>query len=73
MGQALVGGLLDAGWEGDELTVAEVDADRRRTVQDRFVSVRVVPSPAWAVADAEIVVVAVKPEGGAAEKAATTS
>jgi pyrroline-5-carboxylate reductase len=71
MGQSLVGGLLEAGWDGDDLAVAEVDPDRRRTVQDRFPSVRVVPSAAWAVADAEIVVVAVKPGdlGSALEQA----
>jgi pyrroline-5-carboxylate reductase len=61
MGQALVGGLLDAGWDADELTVAEVDAERRRVLEERFPAVRVAPSPAWAVADADVVVVAVKP------------
>ena len=61
MGEALVAGLRDAGWEPDEIAVAEVEPDRRRVLEERFPGVRVVPSPAWAVADAEVVVVAVKP------------
>jgi pyrroline-5-carboxylate reductase len=61
MGEALLAGLLDAGWEADQLAVAEVDSDRRHALQERFPGSRVVPSPAWAVADADVVVVAVKP------------
>ena len=61
MGSALLGGLLDAGWDADDLAVAEVDAERRRELEQQFPKVRVVPSPAWAVADADVVVVAVKP------------
>jgi pyrroline-5-carboxylate reductase len=61
MGGALVGGLLDAGWEADDLSIAEVDGDRRVALEKQFPRVRVVPSAAWAVADAEVVVVAVKP------------
>src|SRR5205823_10144172 len=61
MGSALLGGLLDGGWDADELAVAEVDPDRRRELEQQFPKVRVVPSPAWAVADADVVVVAVKP------------
>ena len=61
MGEALVGGLLDAGWDAETLAVAEVDGDRRRALETRFGSVRVVPSPAWAAADADVLVVAVKP------------
>ena len=74
MGEALLGGLLDAGYEPDGLAVAEVDADRRRDLEDRFKGVRVVPSAAWAVADAAIVVVAVKPQdvGSVLEQAATS-
>ena len=55
MGSALLGGLLDGGWDADELAVAEVDADRRRELEQQFPKVRVVPSPAWAVADADVV------------------
>ncbi len=62
MGEALLGGLLDAGWEPVDLAVAEPDADRRRALEQLFPEVRVVPSAAWAVADAAIVVVAVKPD-----------
>ncbi len=62
MGEALIGGLLDAGWEAASLAVAEVDAERRHALEERFPGVRVVPSPAWAVADVDVVVVAVKPE-----------
>jgi pyrroline-5-carboxylate reductase len=61
MGSALLGGLLDGGWDADELAVAEVDADRRRDLEQLFPKVRIVPSPAWAVAEAEVVIVAVKP------------
>jgi pyrroline-5-carboxylate reductase len=61
MGAALIGGLLDAGWDADTLAVAEVDADRRRELEALHPKVRVVPSAAWAVADADVVVVAVKP------------
>jgi pyrroline-5-carboxylate reductase len=61
MGEALIRGLLDAGWESESLVVAEVDPARRHALEERFPGVRVVPSAAWAVADADIVVVAVKP------------
>src|SRR5579864_9325090 len=61
MGEALVGGLLDAGWDPSDLAIAEVDGDRRRALEQRFPAVLVAPSPAWAVADADVVVVAVKP------------
>jgi pyrroline-5-carboxylate reductase len=61
MGAALVHGLLDAGWDAEEIVVAEVDPERRRELEERYPGARVVPSPAWAVADADVVVVAVKP------------
>ena len=61
MGESLLGGLLDAGWEADSLAVAEIDPERRRALEQRFPGVRVAPSPAWAVAEADVVVVAVKP------------
>ena len=62
MGEALLAGLLDAGWEPESLSVAEVDAERRRALEVGFPGVRVVPSPAWAVPEADVVVVAVKPD-----------
>jgi pyrroline-5-carboxylate reductase len=61
MGAALVGGLLDGGWDADAVSIAEIDADRRPALEQQFPKVRVVPSAAWAVADADIVIVAVKP------------
>src|SRR6478735_7373479 len=61
MGAALVGGLLEGGWDADELAVAEIDGERRVALEQQFTKVRVVPSPAWAVADADVVIVAVKP------------
>jgi pyrroline-5-carboxylate reductase len=74
MGEALVHGLLGAGWDADAVVVAEMDADRRRALEEHFPGTRVVPSPAWAVADADVVVVAVKPaDVGAALEQASTS
>ncbi len=61
MGEALLGGLIDAGWEPETISIAEIDPDRRRHLEEQFPGTRVVPSPAWAVADAGLVVVAVKP------------
>jgi pyrroline-5-carboxylate reductase len=61
MGAALVGGLLEGGWEADALSIAEIDGERRVALEQEFPKVRVVPSAAWAVADADVVVVAVKP------------
>jgi pyrroline-5-carboxylate reductase len=66
MGAALVGGLLDAGWEPDSISIAEIDPERRIALERQFTKVRVVPSPAWAVADADVVIVAVKPNDVAA-------
>ncbi len=61
MGEALLAGLLDAGFEADTLAVAEVDAERRHLLEQRCPGIRVAPSAAWVVADADVVVVAVKP------------
>ena len=61
MGEALLSGLLAAGWDAASLAVAEIDADRRRVLEERFPGIRVAPSPAWTVADTDVVVVAVKP------------
>jgi pyrroline-5-carboxylate reductase len=62
MGEALLAGLLDADWDVQGIAVAEVDPERRRLLEQRYPKVRVVPSPAWAVADSEIVVLALKPD-----------
>ncbi len=61
MGEALAAGLIDGGWEATTIAVAEQDPDRRRHLEARLPGVRVVPSASWAAADAEILVVAVKP------------
>jgi pyrroline-5-carboxylate reductase len=61
MGAALVGGLLAGGWDDDDLSIAEIDGERRLALEQQFPKVRVVPSAAWAVADADVVVLAVKP------------
>jgi pyrroline-5-carboxylate reductase len=61
MGEALAAGLLAGGWDADALAIAEVDAERRRHLEGRLAGVRVVPSPAWAAADVDLLVVAVKP------------
>ena len=62
MGTALIAGLLAAGFEADRLAVAEADAGRRRALEDELVGVRVGPSASWVVGDADVVVVAVKPD-----------
>jgi len=70
MGEALAVGLLEGGWEPESLAIAEVDADRRHVLEARLPGVRVAPTPAWAAADAEVLVVAVKP-GDAVEALAS--
>jgi pyrroline-5-carboxylate reductase len=62
MGEALAVGLLEAGWTAETIAIAEIDADRRRLLEEHLPGVRVVPSPAWAAPDAAVVVVAVKPD-----------
>src|SRR5439155_8856864 len=62
MGEALASGLLAAGWDRDTVAIAEIEGDRRRVLEERLPGVRVVPSPAWAAAEAEVLVVAVKPD-----------
>ena len=61
MGEALAMGLVDAGWDPESIVIAEVDADRRHAIEARLPGTRVVPSPAWAAAESDVVVVAVKP------------
>ena len=61
MGEALAVGLTDAGWDPETIVIAEVDAERRHAVEARLPGVRIVPSPSWAAAEADAVVVAVKP------------
>lgn len=61
MGEALLAGLVAAGFEPDHLAVAEIDADRRHALEQRLPGIRVAPNPAWVVGDADVVIVAVKP------------
>lgn len=61
MGEALLAGLLDAGYDPTAVAVAEQHAPRREELGTRAPGVRIGPSAAWAVADARVVVVAVKP------------
>lgn len=61
MGEALLAGLLDSGWESGSLCVAEANPHRRGDLEKRFTGLRVVPTSAWAVPESDVVVVAVKP------------
>jgi pyrroline-5-carboxylate reductase len=61
MGEALLAGMIEGGQPSEDTAIAEPVADRRHVLEARFPAVRVVPSPAWAVAEADLVVVAVKP------------
>lgn len=61
MGTALIVGLLDAGFDAEQLAIAEVDPMRRRVLEDELDGVRIGPSASWVVGDADVVVVAVKP------------
>jgi pyrroline-5-carboxylate reductase len=60
MGEALARGLIAAGWDREAIAIAEIDSDRRRILEEHLPGVRVVPSPAWAAADVDVVVIAVK-------------
>ena len=60
MGEALLAGLLAAGFEAEKLAIAEQGPERRKFLEEKFPGVRVVPSAAWAVADTEEDVIAVK-------------
>ncbi len=61
MGLALVSGWLDRGFDAADIVVAEPDADRRREIETAQPAVHVVPAAAWAVSDADVIVIAVKP------------
>jgi pyrroline-5-carboxylate reductase len=62
MGEALLAGLLDSDFEPGGISVAEIDPERRRVIEEGHPGVRVVPSPAWAAADADVVIVALTPQ-----------
>jgi pyrroline-5-carboxylate reductase len=61
MGEALVVGLVSAGWDPSTIAIAEISSQRRQVLEAAVPEARVVPSVAWAVADAAAVVLAVKP------------
>ena len=61
MGEALLAGLLDAGWEPESSPWPRSTPTAGASLETTFAGVHVVPSPAWAVAEADVVVVAVKP------------
>jgi pyrroline-5-carboxylate reductase len=61
MGGALAEGLLDAGWHRDSFVVAEISADRREHLTERL-KVRTTPRAVDAIAGAEAVLLAVKPQ-----------
>ncbi|MFP5224151.1 MAG: pyrroline-5-carboxylate reductase [Actinomycetota bacterium] len=61
MGEALLGGLVHAGWNPSDLTVCEQHEDRRKVLADAY-GIGCVGDIAQAVADAQTVVLAVKPQ-----------
>ena len=61
MGEALARGLIAADWDRESIAIAEIDSDRRRVLEEQLPGVRVVPSAAWAAADVDVIVIAVKP------------
>ena len=61
MAASLIGGLLEAGWGAEAITVSEPDNERRGALAERF-GVQVTGDNAEAVADAATVVLAVKPQ-----------
>lgn len=65
MGRALVGGLLRAGWRAEQLSVGESEAAAREALRRDF-AVSASEDNRAAVAEATIVVLAVKPQDAAA-------
>jgi len=61
MGAALVAGWLDSGWSPASILVVEPHADLRLELETRF-GVRTAAAPTDALAEAESVIVAVKPQ-----------
>ena len=61
MATAMLGGLLQQGYRGDDIGVIEVMADARARLQDQF-KVRVFAAPDAEVLAAQILVFAVKPQ-----------
>lgn len=61
MGEALVGGLVHAGWEPGEIIVGEVHAERRKILASEY-GVTCVEHVVEAVAGTHVVLLAVKPQ-----------
>lgn len=61
MAASLIGGLLEAGWQPGAITVGEPDAEKRSLLVERF-GVATIDDNAKAVAGADTVVLAVKPQ-----------
>jgi pyrroline-5-carboxylate reductase len=61
MGEALVGGLLHAGWQPEELVVSEIHEERREYLHKTH-GVRTTGDSTQAVSEAETVLLAVKPK-----------
>lgn len=61
MGGAIASGLLAAGWEPENIAIADHNPENRAALEEKCPGVRVVPSSSWAAADANVIVIAVKP------------
>src|SRR5919198_864726 len=62
MGEALIGGLIDAGWaKPDEIIVSEIHEERRAYLADKH-GVRVTGNNAEAAKESATVLIAVKPQ-----------
>ena len=62
MARALLGGLIARGQASDALAVVEIDADARATVAARFGIATFAAIEAAAVVNADVIVIAVKPQ-----------
>ena len=62
MGRALVAALLRAGLPATRIAIGEPDSGQRQALQRLFPDVHVTADNAQAAADAEVVVLAVKPQ-----------
>ncbi|HHB12689.1 MAG TPA: pyrroline-5-carboxylate reductase [Chromatiales bacterium] len=61
MAAALVGGLVEDGWPSDRIVVSDPDAGRRAALAARY-AVHTTPDNRAAAAEAEVLVLAVKPQ-----------
>jgi pyrroline-5-carboxylate reductase len=61
MGEALVGGLVEAGWKPADIVVSEIHEDRRAFLEKSY-GIAVTEDSVEAVRDAETILLAVKPQ-----------